>query len=417
MTRFYLSIGLLSLINHGSIYSQLDHDASRRVIEFLASDELKGRAVGSEGAFLAAGFIASELNSVGVKPGYSGNWFQEYHFVPKSAPHPMQSGDSLRLGLGMVKSIECNNVVGFIDNKAKHTVIIGAHYDHLGMGDENSLYTGNQAIHNGADDNASGVAGLITLGRWLAQRPAGTSGHNYCLVAFSGEEKGLVGSKKFVETMPFPKESVAFMLNMDMVGRLNEEGALALNGVGTSPLWSEVLDVSNTDGLKLVKSESGSGPSDHTSFYLENIPVLHFFTGQHEDYHKPSDDADKINYSGMKKVLDFMMRIILAADKTSQPAFTKTVDKSPSSSDFKVTLGVMPDYVYEGEGLRIDGCKEDRPAMKAGLQKGDIILQLGDFKIDDIYNYMEALGKFEKGQTVNLEYRREGKLNKVKVTF
>lgn len=417
MLRSILLLVCLSVYSANCVYGQLDHASTSRVIEFLASDALKGRAVGSEGAFMAAGFIAAELSSAGITAGYSGSWFHEFQFVPKSAPHPMQSGDSLRLGLGMVRAIECNNVVGFIDNKAAYTVIIGAHYDHLGWGDENSLYTGSQAVHNGADDNASGVAGLIAIGRWLAQRPQGTRGHNYCLVAFSGEEKGLVGSKKFVEAMPFPKESVAFMLNMDMVGRLNTESALALNGVGTSPLWTDVLDPANMDGLKLVKSESGSGPSDHTSFYLENIPVLHFFTGQHEDYHKPSDDADKINYQGMKKVLDFMMRVILAADKVAKPAFTKTVDKSPSATDFKVTLGVMPDYVYDGVGLRIDGCKEDRPAMKAGLQKGDIILQLGEIKVDDIYSYMEALGKFEKGQTVNLEYSRDGKLTSVKVTF
>ena len=400
-----------------SMLAQNSVEFHKKHIDYLASDALEGRGVGSVGAGIASGYIVGLLSSMEILPGYHNNWLQSFEFVPKSAPHAIQQGDSVRLGLGMVKAIHCNNVVGFIDNKAENTIIIGAHYDHLGMGDENSLWTGSAQVHNGADDNASGVSGMLSLADWLADHPKGTRGHNYCIVAFSGEEKGLVGSKKFVESLPISKGSISFMLNMDMIGRLNAEKSLALNGTGTSPTWTQILDNCNNETLKLVKSESGMGPSDHTSFYLENIPVLHFFTGQHEDYHKPTDDAEKINYEGMVKVVDYMKRIIMACDDIKKLEFTKTVDKSPSAADFKVTLGVMPDYVFDGKGLRIDGCKEDRPAFKAGLQRGDVIIKLGDYDVEDIYGYMEALGKFERGQTVSVTFIRDGKTNVASVTF
>ena len=400
-----------------SVFAQLPIEDYKKHVQFLASSALEGRGVGTMGADMASGYIAGMLSSYDIKPGYYGGWFQVFEFVPKNAPHAIQQGDSVRLGLGMVKALRCNNVVGYIDNKAEYTVVIGAHYDHLGIGDENSLWTGAPQVHNGADDNASGVAGMLALAHWLSERPQGTIGHNYCFVAFSGEEKGLVGSKKFVESLPFAKSTVSYMLNMDMIGRLNAEKSLALNGTGTSPMWSQILDKCNSESLKLVKSESGTGPSDHTSFYLENLPVLHFFTGQHEDYHKPSDDAEKINFDGMDLVINYMKRIVASCDKVQKLEFTKTVDKTPSSSDFKVTLGVMPDYVFDGKGLRIDGCKDERPAAKAGLQRGDVIIKLGDFVVDDIYGYMEALGKFEKGQTVEVVFLREEKSNSVNVTF
>jgi len=408
---------LMGVVMNHTLPAQNSMEYFKKDIQYLASDELEGRGVGSRGANIACGYIVGILSSLDIEPGYRGAWLQPFEFVPKSAPHAMQQGDSVRLGLGMVRALNCNNVVGFIDNNAENTVLIGAHYDHLGLGDENSLWTGAPQIHNGADDNASGVAGMLSLARWLSQRPEGTRGHNYCFVAFSGEEKGLVGSKKLVESFPFSKSSLAYMLNMDMIGRLNKEKSLAVNGTGTSPIWLNVLDKCNADSLKLIKSESGMGPSDHTSFYLENIPVIHFFTGQHEDYHKPTDDSEKINYEGMEWVVNYMKRIVMACDDVKKPEFTKTIDKSPSASDFKVTLGVMPDYVFDGKGLRIDGCKDDRPALKAGLQRGDVIVRMGDYSVDDIYGYMEALGKFEKGQTIEVTFLRDGISKVVSVSF
>lgn len=193
---------------------------------------------------------------------------------------------------------------------------------------------------------------------------------------------------------------------------------MIINGVGTSPEWMKVIPNIKVEDLKIVTSESGTGPSDHTSFYNSNIPALHFFTGQHEDYHKPSDDAAKINYEGLASVVNFIKHLIVVLDNKGQLAFTKTKEEEKAAaSDFKVSLGVMPDYLYNERGLRVDGVKEDRPGHKAGLIKGDIIIQLGPYNITDIYAYMEALGKFEKGQTTDCKILRNGEEMTLKVTW
>ncbi|MEP7169027.1 MAG: M20/M25/M40 family metallo-hydrolase, partial [Bacteroidota bacterium] len=197
-----------------------------------------------------------------------------------------------------LKKVEAtgHNIIGYIDNKAINTIVIGAHYDHLGYGGEGSLYRGAPTIHNGADDNASGDAALIELARIL--KNSNDKSNNYLFIAFSGEEKGLLGSNYFVKHPTIDLKKVDYMINMDMVGRMKkDEHTLQVLGVGTSPEWKEVVEKINIDSVKIKEAESGVGPSDHTSFYLADIPVLHFFTGSHEDYHKPSDDEDKINYS------------------------------------------------------------------------------------------------------------------------
>jgi Zn-dependent M28 family amino/carboxypeptidase len=195
-----------------------------------------------------------------------------------------------------------NNVLGYIDNHAPQTIVIGAHYDHLGYGIEGSLYRGEtKEIHNGADDNASGTAALIEIARLL--KGSSYTGSNYLFIAFSGEEMGLLGSNFLVKHLPLAKEQINYMLNMDMVGRIKpDEAVLLINGVGTSPEWKTAMAQINVEGLKIKTTESGVGPSDHTSFYLQDIPVLHFFSGTHSDYHKPSDDADKINYKGERDI-------------------------------------------------------------------------------------------------------------------
>lgn len=387
-------------------------------VAVLSDDAMEGRGTGTAGERKAAAYIVSDFERMKLQPKGDSSWYQRFTFVPHGSAQIHQKGDSAALGMALVKEISSRNVIGYIDNKASTTVVIGAHYDHLGMGDENSLWTGPKAIHNGADDNASGVSVLLELAHWLSERPKGTRGHNYLFIGFSGEEKGLYGSNHFTKNPTIPLKEVAYMLNMDMVGRLNKERSLAINGVGTSPSWMPVLNGIQVDSLVLVTSESGVGPSDHTSFYLCDIPAIHFFTGQHEDYHKPSDDfAGKINVKGMVSVTNFIQHVIVALDEVEKPEFTKTKDATPSASDFKVTLGVMPDYLYSGKGLRIDGCKDGKPGAKAGLQKGDTILKLGDYAIEDIYGYMEALGKFEKGQTTTMMVEREGKQLELSVTW
>jgi hypothetical protein len=209
-------------------------------------------------------------------------------------------------------------------------------------------------------------------------------------------------------------KTVNYMINMDMVGRLNAENTLAINGVGTSPSFVPALDIANADSLKLVTSESGVGPSDHTSFYLQDLPVLHFFTGQHEDYHKPGDDSEKINYDGLLQVVKYIDRLVDQLDAEPKLAFTKTKDSNGDSPRFTVSLGVVPDYLFDGTGMRIDGVSEDKPAQVAGLMKGDIVLQMGDSTILDMMSYMRALSGFQKGDSATLMIEREGqKLEKM----
>lgn len=372
----------------------------KNTIGYLASEELEGRATGSEGERKAAAYIIKKFERLGLSPKGTEGFLQSFSYVPHGAAQIHHNGDSTSMGMALVKEVKTANVVAFKDNKSANTIVIGAHYDHLGYGDENSLWTGEKAIHNGADDNASGVAALLELAEYLSKSPAGTTNNNYLFIAFSGEEKGLYGSNHFTKNPTMPISQFNYMLNMDMVGRLNAEKALAINGVGTSSSWMPALSEIKTNGIKQITSESGVGPSDHTSFYLSDIPVLHFFTGQHEDYHKPTDDADKINYPGIDDVVELMTNLIVKLNEKGKLDFVKTKDATPAAADFKVTLGVIPDYLYSGKGLRIDGAKEGRPGAKAGLIKGDTIIELGDFPIEDIYGYMDALGKFEKGQIV-----------------
>ena len=299
-----------------------------------------------------------------------------------------------------------HNVIGFINNKSSNTVVVGAHYDHLGYGDEGSLYRGAPAIHNGADDNASGTAALIEIARFVKHIPLNKN--NYLFIAFSGEEKGLLGSNYFVKHPTLDLKNVSYMINMDMLGRLkNDEKVLIINGTGTTGRWKGLLDSSKVADLKIKETDSGVGPSDHTSFYLQNIPVLHFFSGTHSDYHKPSDDEDKINYEGEMMIIKMIENVMTRLDGQEKLPFIKTKDENNEDAPkFKVTLGVVPDYAFDGEGMRIDGVTDGRPASKAGLQSGDVVVQLGEYKVLDMMSYMKALGKFNKGDTTKVKVKR-----------
>ncbi len=309
------------------------------------------------------------------------------------------------------------NVGAKINNGQSRTIVIGAHYDHLGWGGEGSRYRGEEEmIHNGADDNASGVAGLLALARFLAttEDPA-MRRFNYLFLAFSGEEMGLLGSKYFVDEVAHREKDWHYMLNMDMIGRMEEE-KLAISGVGTSPMWKEIIEPIQC-GLTIETSEGGVGPSDHTSFYYADIPVLHFFTGTHEDYHKPSDDAEKINSVGIYHTLSLICSIIRNTPQSADFPFTATKVESTKAPRFSVTLGVMPDYLYSGEGMKIDGVSKGKPASNAGLQAGDIITQLGKVQVSDMQTYMQALAQFKQGDKATLLYRREGEVKEAEIQF
>jgi aminopeptidase YwaD len=303
-----------------------------------------------------------------------------------------------------------HNVIGYIDNGAVNTIIIGAHYDHLGFGeDHNSLFTGTTpAIHNGADDNASGTSAMIEVSKLI--KAANLKKYNYLFIAFSGEELGLYGSKYFTEHSTINLSTANYMINLDMVGRLNDSTrGLNIGGYGTSPTWGEMLNAK--DNYFAIKFDSsGTGPSDHTSFYRKDIPVLFFFTGVHSDYHKPSDDADKINYTGQLKVVNYIYDIVVATNKKEKLTFTKTREAATSAkSSFKVTLGIMPDYTFSGSGVRVDGVSDGKIAQKVGIQAGDVVEQLGTIKITDVQGYMGALGKFKKGEASKVKVKRGDK--------
>jgi len=303
-------------------------------------------------------------------------------------------------------AVEAHNVIGFMDNGAEKTIVIGAHYDHLGYGGEGSRYTGGPAIHNGADDNASGVAGILELAYLLNGKKAPKYA-NFLFIAFSAEEKGLLGSKYFTANPTIDLNTVMAMMNYDMIGHM-EENAFTVNGVGTSPQWTTNMSDIQCKTVEYTTTESGIGPSDHTSFYLKDIPSIHFFTGAHEHYHKPSDDVEIIVPEGAIKIVNFSYQLIgeLADD---QMEFTATKqEESMRAPKFSVTLGVMPDYAFSGKGMKIDGIIDDRPAQKAGMEVGDIVIRLGEIPVNDMRGYMTALSSFEKGQKVDAVVLRNG---------
>ena len=324
-----------------------------------------------------------------------------------------------------------SNVIGYINNNAVNTVILGAHFDHLGFGEDGNsmLRTGEKSIHNGADDNASGTAALIELAKMIKtgcadKKDKSLLNSNYLFIAFSGEELGLYGSKYFSENSTIDLKSVNYMINMDMVGRLNDSSnALTVGGYGTSPKWGEYYTSSSLkekQDFQFKYDSSGTGPSDHTSFYRKDIPVLFFFTGLHTDYHKPSDDANRINYEGEFKIINHIYSILYNLGKENQKlVFTKTREPQNAGSmrSMSVSMGIMPDYTFSGTGVRCDGVTDGRPAQKAGLKTGDVILQIGDFSITSMDSYMQTLGKFKKGDKTKVKYKRGNEIVEAEVQF
>ncbi|MFM1877018.1 MAG: hypothetical protein RL266_2755 [Bacteroidota bacterium] len=388
-------------------WSQDAVDQLKADVSYLANDKLEGREIGTAGEQLAAEYIARRYEEIGLIPKGTEGFFQSFSRKQEQDPHSTTPTDTGR--------VVGRNVAGFIDNGAKTTVIIGAHYDHLGYGAHGSLHTGEPAIHNGADDNASGVAVLLQLAEKLKNGP---KENNYLFIAFSGEERGLWGSNFFAKEPTLKLADVNYMINMDMVGRLNAETTLAINGTGTSPVWKETLEKLNQGRFKLVLSESGVGPSDHTSFYLKDIPVLHFFTGQHDDYHRPSDDMDKLNFEGMNQIGSYIFALISELNDDGEIAFTKTKEEDQGQKvSFSVTLGVVPDYLFDGKGMRISGVKDDKPASKAGMMEGDIVIKMGKIDVTDMQSYMQGLSSFKKGDKTTVIIKRGDSTLKKKVQF
>lgn len=329
----------------------------------------------------------------------------------------IETGNPVAMNVDIIRQqMTAMNVVGVLDNGKPNTVVIGAHFDHLGYGEEGSLYRGEPAIHNGADDNASGVAVLLQLARDLSEMDE-TRGNDYLFIAFSGEEKGLYGSNWWTKHPTVPLDGITYMINMDMVGRVDSTSDLAINGVGTSPTWEEVKRI-QVGNFHVKTSEGGIGPSDHTSFYLNNIPAIHFFSGSHADYHKPSDDEDKVNYDGMLRVTRFIESLITTLNDDPKLVFTKTQDADTAATPrFTVTMGVVPDYMFDGKGMRIDGVTDGKAAAHAGLKPGDVVVKLGDHGVSDMMSYMKALGAFKKGDATKVTVIRDGKEMQADIQF
>jgi aminopeptidase YwaD len=329
---------------------------------------------------------------------------------------------SIRLQVDIAQlNADAHNVIGMIDNHKRNTIIIGAHQDHLGyneFGGSRSKAEGQ--IHNGADDNASGVAMMLQLMRKI-KKTKKFKKNNYIFIAFSGEEQGLLGSNYFTKHPTTDLKQVKYMLNFDMLGRLDSsKKTLTIFGVGTSPVWKEkVIGKLKTDTTQLIikTTESGTGSSDHTSFYLQGIPALHYFTGQHKDYHMPSDDESLINYHGMYLSYQIVLQNIKLVNKVKVFPFTATKNEESTRMNFKVTLGVMLDYAYDGLGAKIDGLSEGRPAEKAGIKAGDIVIKLGNYPINSLQEYSKALGNFNKGDTVPVIVKRGKEEITLNITF
>lgn len=391
---------LLFYISLTSILSaQVNEKQLIKDISYLADDKLKGRGTSSPEEKIAAGYIANSFKLAGLEPKGNDGFYYNFTFKKNTNPHDTSTTN--------IKERKGIDVIGYLDNDAAQTIVIGAHYDHLGLGhDHNSLDANPEnKIHNGADDNASGTAGVLELARYFTTNTA-KEAYNFLFICFSGEELGLLGSKKWCDDPTIPLSSVNYMINMDMIGRLNDSTKkLLVYGVGTSPSWVPLLDKYNTY-FSIKKDSSGIGPSDQTSFYLKDIPVLHFFTGQHSDYHKPGDDADKINYVGEKKVLEYIITLIDATLAMPKLGFAKTASPASTGTTWKVSLGVMPDYAYEGKGLRIDGITDGKPASKAKMEKGDIVIELGGVTVNNIQDYMKALSQFKKGDKTKVVFKR-----------
>jgi aminopeptidase YwaD len=302
------------------------------------------------------------------------------------------------------------NVAGRIRGNAEtpKTVVVGAHMDHLGMGTAHSLAPGEAAVHNGADDNASGVAVMLEVCDAIAKVPETERMHDVVCIAFGAEEMGLLGSKYYVEILPPPQlEAIVAMLNFDMVGRLREEG-LVVAGAGTSSIWPELIEATR-GALTVRKTDDGHGPSDHGSFYEQKIPVLHFFTGPHEDYHKPSDDIDKINFEGAASVGTMayaIVRRVLA--EGLEPDVLETESRQTRGGGFRVSLGTIPDYAAKVDGVRLSGVRKGGPAEKAGLRQGDVIVRLGDREVHNLDDYMAAFAAMNPGEPIQVVAQREG---------
>jgi len=413
LTRLLTLAAVLCPIAAGTLVAQTTSTAppsSARItqeVAWLADDAREGRGVGTAGLDAAADYIAKAFAEIGLEPGGTDGYFQPFQLDPMSPAlaHTDFGGAAVK------------NVIGILPGTgslAAQVVVLGAHYDHLGHGDHGYETSSRdtaavKGIQNGADDNASGTVALIEAARSLAQRTAADR-RTFVFVAFTAEELGTIGSVYYVEHPARPLESTDVMLNFDMVGRLSGD-SLTVGGTGSAEEMSAVLDRANVKyRLNLGRQADPWGASDHAVFYAKDIPVLHFYTQLHQDYHTSQDDWDKINMVGVADIAGFASDVAwdLATrpDELTYMAFERP---APPAGGPRASLGTMPDMVSSGlEGMRVQGVREGTAAAEAGIKAGDIILQIGDVVVKDVYGLQEALTTHKTGETVTIVFLRDG---------
>lgn len=333
------------------------------------------------------------------------------------AASSFQTGVNVDISIDLQpKKMLTSNVIATLEGSHEglknEYVVIGAHHDHLGMGGPltSSRAPDTIAVHHGADDNASGVAGVLEASEWLS---AHTPARSVLFATFGAEEMGLIGSKYLAENSPVAMDDIQVMINLDMIGRLNDERILQVGGIGTSPGFEMLLESINSNySFNLKFSNEGFGPSDHAAFYAQDVPVLFISTGAHADYHTPDDDLSAINLEGTKEVISFVSEIAAAlANQHERIAFTEAGPKVRGSSRGRrggITLGLMPDMTYDGsEGMPVMAVTEGRPAAVGGIQKGDIIVAIEGKSVGNIYDYMARLDGLKEGMSIVVQVKRD----------
>jgi hypothetical protein len=378
-------------------------------VRYLADDALEGRLAGSAGERCAGEYVAAEFRRLGLEPaGDSGTYFQSLPLA--SATNPHAAGGTGRNVVALLR--------GGDPALRGEAVVVGAHYDHLGRGGRFSMARGDTSVHNGADDNASGVAALLEIARRLAAGPR--PARSVVFIAFSGEEMGLLGSAFYTEHPAVPLARTRAMLNLDMVGRLGA-GPLIVYGTDTADEWKEAVErAAAAEGVAVRTGGDGFGASDQTSFYARDIPVLHFFTNVHADYHRPSDDWEKVDARGLVKVAGIVERV--ARDVAARPgALTLRRSTAPppraSGGGYGTYLGSVPDFTPVENGVRLAGVRAGSPAEKAGIRAGDVIVRMGELEVRDLQGLTDALRAHRPGDTVPVTVLREGRRLTVSVTL
>ena len=390
-----------------------DFEEPIAAVRYLADDALEGRLSGTTSEQCAAEYIALEFERIGLAPGGAGGGYLQ--------PIDLQSvvGAHAPGGTG-------TNVIGVLEGAdidlREQAIVLGAHHDHLGRGEVFGSLAGPEDgaddIYNGADDNASGVGALIAVAEALAASPPART---VVFVTFSGEEFGLLGSANYVRNPTVPLNQTVAMLNMDMVGRLGND-PLIVNGTGTAEEWGAILDSVETEfGIPLARSPDGYGPSDHTSFYAQGVPVLHFFTNVHGEYHSPSDHWDLVDHEGLERVAQLVEGVLrTTADRPERLAYVAGAGTPPeeqTTGGYGAYLGTVPDFAPVDFGVRLSGVSGGSPAEEAGMQAGDILLRLGGLEIEDLYALTDALRDLEPGTEVQAVFVRDGQEVAVAVTL